>query len=399
MEKKSTSCHDGAVSWYVQVCRLAVAVAIIKTKPSEGVRQFTQSLAKTLKQQDEGWKSKACDLHKDVLRLRQELLISRLLLKAGSRATGAGTPNGQEVVEVLTHNDAQQSKSDSGCETDMSSHNAEGPSLPLTPPNSQNFLLQGSKWRQDCGLVKHMQFLQCLSGLRRDYKSALCVDDDDLVWDSVVQLLDCVLDVFRRAHFGQPVHHPELLRHATQVVAQTLSRGKIDQRPSVQHFSRVEDLLKEMICLLLTSHQINEFSVKVLLSECLIALGKSRVMRVALVQFLMAQIVQLSQHLWDICQRSTDHLVDWIRYENSFYVFWVLEQLSADAHNDVSLEVMTQLENRAFCLSDEFPLFSLYMWRIGGLFRSGRPQEHAQARSPSFPVGQNFPEAYLTGNL
>lgn len=158
-------------------------------------------------------------------------------------------------MERLCQDDTQQLKSD----TDITSHSGEALCLPLTPPNSQNVILQGRSWWQDCGLVKHMQFLQCLSGLRRDYGPSLCVDgDDEVVWESVVQLLDCVLEVFRRAHVGQPVHHPELLRHATQVMAQTLGGGRTDRWRSLQSFNRVEDLLKEMICLLLTSHQLNE---------------------------------------------------------------------------------------------------------------------------------------------
>ncbi|KAI7800078.1 meiosis-specific protein MEI4-like, partial [Triplophysa rosa] len=367
-EEKSTSYNVGAVSWFMRVSRLTVAVAIIKSRPSEGVRHFTESLSKTLKQQDEGWKSKARGLQEDLLRLRQELILTRSLLKAERRA---GPPDGQQVVERLHQDDTQHLKS-----VDITSHSGEAPRLPLTPPNSQNVILQGRSWPQDCGLVKHMRFLQYLSGLRRDYGPSLCVDDDDeVVWNSVVQLLDCVLEVFRQAHVGQPVHHPELLRHATQVMAQTLGGGKTDRWPSLERFSRVEDLLKEMICLLLTSHQVNEFSVKALMSECLMTLGESRGVRAALVKILMSHIVQLAQHLWDICQSSSDHQMDWIRYENSFYVFWLLEQLSADA--GVEQELISQLEAGAFSLSDEFPLFSLYMWRIGGLYRTTgmRPDE------------------------
>lgn len=103
-----------------------------------------------------------------------------------------------------------------------------------------------------------MRFLQCLSSLRRDYGPSLCSDENDVVWDSLIQLLDCVLEVFRLARAGQPVRHPELLRHATQVMAHTLGAGKTDPRPPLQCFSRVEDLLKEMIYLLLTGHQLNE---------------------------------------------------------------------------------------------------------------------------------------------
>ncbi len=128
--------------------------------------------------------------------------------------------------------------------------------MPPTPPNSQNFSLQDRKWRQDHRLRKHMQFLRCLSGLSRGYESSLC-PDGDVVWDSIVQLLDSVVEVFRQAHVGQPLHHPEQLHHATKVVAQTLSRGRTQHESSVQHFSKVDDLLKEMINLLLTNQQLS----------------------------------------------------------------------------------------------------------------------------------------------
>uniref|UniRef100_A0A8C1KZD5 Meiosis-specific, MEI4 homolog (S. cerevisiae) n=1 Tax=Cyprinus carpio TaxID=7962 RepID=A0A8C1KZD5_CYPCA len=315
-----------SVSWYMRVSKLAVAVAVIKISPSGGARQFAESLADRLRLQDEGWRSKARSLHEELLRLRQELLLTRL----------------------------------------------KGQCLPPTPPNSQNFPLQDRKWRQDHRLLKHMQFLHCLSGLRGGCESSL-FHDGDVVWDSVVQLLDSVVEVFRQANVGQPLDHPEQLLHATQVVAQTLSRGGAQRGCSVQHFSKVDDLLKEMTNLLLNNHQLNSFSVHGVLSECLLALGGSPAVRTAFVQLLMSQIIQLAQQLWDTCERSREeqhHQLDWIRYENSFYVFWLLEYLAQDIDYNVNKELVIQLETKAFPLADEFPLFSLYMWRIGGLFRA-----------------------------
>lgn len=164
---------------------------------------------------------------------------------------------GHEIAKALSQDDPQQLKGDSGCDTDNSSQThiniAKGPCLPPTPPNSQNFPLQDRQWRQDNRLLKHMQFLQCLSGLRRVCESSLC-RDGDVVWDSVVQLLDSVVEVFRQAHVGQPLLHPEQLHHATQVVAQILGTR---HGCSVQHFSKVENLLKEMISLLLTNQQLD----------------------------------------------------------------------------------------------------------------------------------------------
>lgn len=367
MEEKSASFRQGAVSWYIRVSRLAVAVAIIKSRPSGGARRFAESLADGLRQRDEGWRSKARGLHEDLLHLRQELLLTRLLVKSRSN-TDPG--QGQEIA--LSQDDPQQLKCDSGCDTDNSSQTHI--CLPPTPPNSQNFPLQDRQWRQDRRMLKHMQFLQCLSGLRRVCEPSLC-RDGDVVWDSVVQLLDSVVEIFRQAHVGQPLHHPEQLHQATQAVAQTLSRGGTRHGCSVQHFSKVEDLLKEMISLLLTNQQLNALSVHGVLSECLLALGGSCVLRTPFIQLLMSEIIQVEQQLRENCERTSreelPHQMDWIRYQNSFYVFWLLEQLAQDTDCIVNQELVIHLETKAFALADEFPLFSLYMWRIGGLFRMG----------------------------
>ncbi|XP_052391998.1 meiosis-specific protein MEI4 [Carassius gibelio] len=368
MEKKSASDYEGAGSWYMRVSKLAVAVAVIKISPSGRARQFAESLADRLRQQDEGWRSKAHSLHEDLLHLRQELLLTRVLFET-KRNDAPG--QGQEFPRVLSQDDPQQLKADSGCDTDKSSqaqiYGALGQCLPPTPPNSQNFPLHNRKWRQDHKLLKHMQFLHCLSGLRGGCESSLYLDGQ-VVWDSVVQLLDSVVEVFRQAHAGQPLDHPEQLLHASQVVAQTLSRGGC----SVQLFSKVDDLLKEMINLLLNNQQLNLFSVNDVLSECLLALGGSPTVRTAFVQLLMSLIIQLAQQLWDACEKSKEeqqHQLEWIRYENSFYMFWLLEHLAQDNDYNVNKELVIQLETKAFPLADEFPLFSLYMWRIGGLFR------------------------------
>ncbi len=73
----------------MRVSKLAVAVAVIKISPLGGARTFAESLADRLRQQDEGWRSTARSLHEDVLRLRQELLLTRLLFKKKSN-DGAG---------------------------------------------------------------------------------------------------------------------------------------------------------------------------------------------------------------------------------------------------------------------------------------------------------------------
>lgn len=69
------------------------------------------------------------------------------------------------------------------------------------------------------------------------------------------------------------------------------------------------------------------------------------------------------------------------RYENIFSLFWILEQVlqqeprgDPTAHMDPSIpEMQTFLQKHdevIFRLSDAFPLFAFYLWRLGVLLNS-----------------------------
>ena len=68
-----------------------MAVAVIKSRPSgKSGRDHAEALARQLRNQDEDWKNKALGLQQEVLRLRQELLLSRLTSKQKSTVPGGG---------------------------------------------------------------------------------------------------------------------------------------------------------------------------------------------------------------------------------------------------------------------------------------------------------------------
>jgi len=64
------------------------------------------------------------------------------------------------------------------------------------------------------------------------------------------------------------------------------------------------------------------------------------------------------------------------RYQNSCHLFFIVEKLLqksevARCRLEAGSELMALLSHLEQCvclLSEEFPLFSIYMWRIGGLF-------------------------------
>lgn len=69
-----------------------------------------------------------------------------------------------------------------------------------------------------------------------------------------------------------------------------------------------------------------------------------------------------------------------LQYHNSFHLFRCVETLLQSSRLPYRVEVgsdptgfLAHLQQRVFLLSEEFPLFSVNMWMVGGLLASARP--------------------------
>lgn len=87
------------VEWFFKKAKVALAVAIIKSKP-QGMsgREYAEALGCKLRSQDESWKEKAQGLQQEVLRLRQEMLITRVTSNMKSSSDTTGRPFSMCVV-------------------------------------------------------------------------------------------------------------------------------------------------------------------------------------------------------------------------------------------------------------------------------------------------------------
>ncbi|MGH0119498.1 UNVERIFIED_CONTAM: hypothetical protein FKN15_007699 [Acipenser sinensis] len=108
-------------------------------------------------------------------------------------------------------------------------------------------------------------------------------------------------------------------------------------------------------------------------------MGGCSLLRASLISLLLSQINRFADELSQASQsqRSACPHFDVSSYENTFYLFWILEQLlQSQKKEDRSeqrceqRESQQKLERMALFLSEEFPLFSIYMWRIGAYFKS-----------------------------
>lgn len=73
--------------WYLRTAKLALALAIIRSKPAgRSSREHTEHLARVVSGQESEWRSRVETLEAEVLQLRQKLLLSRM--RSGSFQSG-----------------------------------------------------------------------------------------------------------------------------------------------------------------------------------------------------------------------------------------------------------------------------------------------------------------------
>ncbi|XP_068610242.1 meiosis-specific protein MEI4-like [Brachionichthys hirsutus] len=318
---------------------VAQAVVLIRNKPSGlSGAEYARVLARKLRSQDEGWRKRSQELEQEVLMLRQEALIAR--------ATAAeDDPIGPEGGGFSWES--------------------------LTPPPS------GPPGRL---LLPSVRLLQSLCSLRQVEGSGGGLwfrsggGSGPVLADAVCQLLESVVAVCRDP---PPLGPPDLVLQACRVGGGAMDVFCSQRLPSEDFLRRVQEALRELTGTLLDRNQQGGAADR--LTGCLIRLGDSGMSKSFLIRHILSQISALVDQLWQAFQQEEGGAgldtfpVD--QYQNSSYLFGVVEHLlqKVPFRLEVGAEptgFLAHLEQRAFQLSEEFPLFSIYMWRIGGLLRS-----------------------------
>nr|XP_033791978.1 meiosis-specific protein MEI4 isoform X2 [Geotrypetes seraphini] len=233
-------------AWYLKTSKLALAIAIIRCKPSEkSSKEYAEYLSKVISERELNWRTETERLKGDVLRLRQELLLRKICPVNGDSA-----PASTSTSVCLSHGNSQyssQPENDSGCD----------------------------------------------------------IPDED---------------GFEPAEMFQLQHN---------------------------------------------------------IINCLVVLGRCSLLKKHMVELLFCEINHFADELLHTCQNQTKY--DIARYENIFSLCMVLEQIiqsgteekntSSSKYEEIKT-FLQKLDQIILNLSDEFPLFCLYIWRLGVLFNS-----------------------------
>uniref|UniRef100_A0A8C9UB86 Meiotic double-stranded break formation protein 4 n=1 Tax=Serinus canaria TaxID=9135 RepID=A0A8C9UB86_SERCA len=350
---------------YLKISKLALAFAIIHSKPpGKSSKEYTEYLARTVSEQDFGWKWKVEVLEAEVLRLRQELLLNRISPRF-----------------CLENSNYLSQLEDSGCDVCNDSQNVNTSKhwLERVPPLN---LCHTSK---EQSLTAPVHFLQCLLEIRKLSEGGILQadfseleSDSFTICNSVSQLLDGLTFFYNSPKFPAP----SFVTEGVCVLLSLITDTKLSNHVLKKCFKKLEEFKKNLIQIILRNTSVNRFQALHSVSETLGLLGRNNILRNSLISLLLSRIRQFAEQLLQAHQAQS--VYDITQYENIFLLCMILEQLlqneteesniSSLDYGKEKIKFLKNLDQVILHLSDEFPLFSLYLWRVSVLLNSGQMQ-------------------------
>uniref|UniRef100_H3A417 Meiotic double-stranded break formation protein 4 n=1 Tax=Latimeria chalumnae TaxID=7897 RepID=H3A417_LATCH len=266
-------------AWYLKTIKLALALAIIRTRPpGKSSREYTKYLARVLSCQEEKWRTKAEALEAEVLRLRQELLLYRV------HSALWDSNNVNVLRKKLFKKEIKKAKAnytliddDSGCDTSTEKEinsldlcTLEHPEVQYLNASSFTFssavlLSKQIGWSvKEKTLFFHTQFLQNLIGLRKlAEQGSLTADlmalgsDCSVITDSVSQVVHGVITFCKDP---KPFSSDSYLIEAVKVLGSLINEAQFPKPVFNQCYKKVEELEREIMKLILENKDINRVS-------------------------------------------------------------------------------------------------------------------------------------------
>ncbi|XP_061479152.1 meiosis-specific protein MEI4 isoform X2 [Rhineura floridana] len=394
------------VIWYLKTSQLALALAIICSKPPDkSSKEYSEHLAKIVSGQNSKQKLRVEALEAEVIHLRQQLLLNKIssgfcLENRNSTAIGEALPP--------THTeDCSGHFEDSGCDTsndyiadtletlptfrhsEHSCNNSASGVSSSALPMLTSCCISTSK-----SLVFHMHFLQRFlelkklteaGGLRTDLKKLR--RDFSTISDSFSQLLDGLVASYSLPEL--PFSHS--LTQAVCVITNLLNDAVVSRQILGKCLKKLEDSVTRLVAVVLNSNHLNRFQMLDSISHALVLIGRCRVLRNSIISLLFREVSQFAaklQHANEIQAKYN------IQYENIFFLCRVLEQLleTETEHENAANSGFDEKEKKTFLqnldqaifhLSDEFPLFCIYLWRLGTLLNAAQIQTNTKTSRPA----------------
>ncbi|KAM6166269.1 meiosis-specific protein MEI4 [Erethizon dorsatum] len=385
-------------TWHLRASKLALALAIIRSKPADkSSREYTEHLATLVSEQDSNCRSKVEALEAEVLQLRQEVILRRIcsrLFKSGN-LTSQELKSSENTLNLMEDSGYDLSNELETELSELSQHSVESCNPPPFPPLP---LVKKAQATPESPVSSHMKFLQHLLALKNLTKSGGLVLMDlthsekgsSTISDSVSGMLDGLITFY---------HNPRLplskfWTEAVDTLARLINDCNFSNHILKTCSKKLEEFENTLLQVLIGRTHINRFQEQHYVCHNLVTLGSCRLLRKSIISLLLSEINCFVDDLRAIDQVQASY--DVTRYENVFSLLWVLEQLlekenkeeytSSTGHVDQEIKKYLQKHDEAiFQLSDTFPLFTFYLWRLGILLNSAETES-----DENDPLSQNF---------
>ncbi|XP_012501499.1 PREDICTED: meiosis-specific protein MEI4-like [Propithecus coquereli] len=295
--------------WYSRTSKLALALAIIHSKPADrSSREYTEYLAMLVSEQESKWRSKVEALEAEVLQLRQKLLLSRICSESFKNGNLSSQLQAQEpgsLENTLTPME------DSGCvlsneqrteSLELPQHFVEsGTPIPFPPLP----LMKTTCSTLENPLSSHMQFLQHLLKLKNLTESgSLRTDltyfekDSSIVSDSVFQLLDGLITFYR----NPKLPFSSFWTEAVDTLARLISDYNLSNHILKKCSKKLEEFEKTLLQVILGNNNINRFQVQHYVSQSLVTLGRCSLLRKSIIPLLLSEVNSFADDLGAVNQ-------------------------------------------------------------------------------------------------
>ncbi|XP_042302497.1 meiosis-specific protein MEI4 isoform X2 [Sceloporus undulatus] len=382
--------HKEDVMWYLKTSQLALALAVIRSKPPDkSSKEYAEHLARIVSLQDSKWKSRIEMLEAEVLHLRQQLLLrktSGLRVKDRSSAVLDETLLPSDTEECSGHLE------DSGCDISNDyiidtlemlpslSHRHHSYNSCASEPSSSVLPILTCWTSKRKSLISHMQFLQHFLELRK------LTEAGDLRTDLKYLGKDCsiipcsfsrLLDGLVTSYSLPELPFLDVTTQAVSLITKLLSDADVSSLILGKCLKKLEDCVKRLLDIVLNSSHLNRFQMQDSISHALVLLGRCTAIRNSTISLLFRKVSRFAdelQHTNEIQAKQS------IQYENIFFPCRILEQLleteteqqnlPSSACDEEKKKFLQNLNQAIFHLSDQFPLFCIYLWRIGTLLNA-----------------------------
>ncbi|XP_039770799.1 meiosis-specific protein MEI4 [Ornithorhynchus anatinus] len=373
-----------AQRWYLKTSKVALAIAVIRSKPpGRSSGEHVRLLAELVAGPDSLWRARVSALEAQVLQLRREVLSSGI--RSGARRGNERLlPGTFPPKEPTASQRASARLEDSGCSTW-----GDPPAGPAALPRNPRAREDGGG--AGPGLSADMRFFQHLLELKnRTEPDGPDADpggsDASAVPEAAARLLDGLV-----AFGGDPgFPFPGVLVGATGALTRWVDDPELSAAVLRRCRPKLEDLKKILVRTILRDGSVNRFQRQHFIYQSVDLLGRCGGLRKSVVSLLFSEVNGFIEELKSV--RQAQAFYDVTRYENTFWILTLLERLleagreeSGGARPDPEdREIQTflrQVDPVILQLSDDFTLFSVYVWRLSMLLKPP-PVQAVENHSP-----------------